>query len=114
MPPSHGAAIVESILGDERLKTMWRNELESMRDRINLLRSELASNLSRETNQDFSFIETQRGMFSFLGISTSQVAKLQENYAIYMVDSSRINVAGINDTNIGYFIESMKRVLSDG
>ena len=113
MPPSHGAAIVESILGDERLKKMWRKELESMRNRINLLRTELASGLSDETSRDFSFIKTQRGMFSFLGISAVQVAKLQENYAIYMVDSSRINVAGINDTNIEYFIASMKSVLSE-
>ncbi|MGB0636949.1 MAG: aromatic amino acid transaminase [Gammaproteobacteria bacterium] len=114
MPPSHGAAIVESILGDERLEKMWRKELESMRNRINLLRTELASGLSDETRRDFSFIKTQRGMFSFLGISAAQVAKLQENYAIYMVDSSRINVAGINDTNIEYFIASMKSVLSEG
>ena len=113
MPPAHGAAIVESILGNERLEQLWRKELEEMRDRINILRSELANRLGSETDRDFSFINTQRGMFSFLGISPEQVAKLQRDYAIYMVDSSRINVAGINSSNIDYFVESMKSVLRE-
>lgn len=111
MPPAHGAAIVEMILADESLEKLWREELDEMRNRINLLRSELASRLSAETEQDFSFIKTQRGMFSFLGISPEKVAVLQNDYAIYMVGSSRINVAGINSSNIDYFIESMKSVL---
>jgi aspartate aminotransferase len=111
MPPAHGAAIVEKILSDKTLNLQWVEELSSMRDRINLLRKELASRLTQEVDQDFSFIEKQKGMFSFLGINASQVARLQEEFAIYMVDSSRINVAGINSSNIDYFVESMTTIL---
>ena len=84
-----------------------------MRDRINLLRKELANRLTQEIDQDFSFIEKQKGMFSFLGIDANQVARLQTEFAIYMVDSSRINVAGINSSNIDYFVESMTTILKN-
>jgi aspartate aminotransferase len=113
MPPAHGAAIVETILSDKTLKLQWVEELSTMRDRINLLRKELANRLTREIDQDFSFIEKQKGMFSFLGIDTNQVARLQKEFAIYMVDSSRINVAGVNSSNIDYFVESMTTILKN-
>ncbi len=113
MPPAHGAAIVETILSDKTLKLQWVEELSTMRDRINLLRKELANRLTREIDQDFSFIKKQKGMFSFLGIDTNQVARLQKEFAIYMVDSSRINVAGVNSSNIDYFVESMTTILKN-
>ena len=113
MPPAHGAAIVETILSDKKLKLQWVEELSTMRDRINLLRKELANRLTQEIDQDFSFIEKQKGMFSFLGIDANQVARLQTEFAIYMVDSSRINVAGVNSSNIDYFVESMTTILKN-
>lgn len=113
MPPAHGAAIVETILSDKTLKLQWVEELSTMRDRINLLRKELANRLTQEIDQDFSFIEKQKGMFSFLGIDANQVARLQTEFAIYMVDSSRINVAGVNSSNIDYFVESMTTILKN-
>ena len=111
MPPAHGAAIVEIILNDETLHAAWVEELTGMRERINGLRDLLARRLGERTGQDFGFIREQRGMFSFLGISPEQVAQLRDEYAIYMVDSSRINVAGVNGANLEHFIESMGRVL---
>ncbi|MEM7540641.1 MAG: amino acid aminotransferase [Pseudomonadota bacterium] len=112
MPPAHGAAIVERILGDEAMSASWRRELDEMRERINGLRALLAQSLSEKTGQDFSFIERQRGMFSFLGITPEQVATLKEQYSIYMVDSSRINVAGINQKNVKYFVDAVGSVLA--
>ena len=111
MPPAHGAAIVEIILGDEALNVAWVKELDEMRDRINGLRNVLAERLAVATGQDFSFIQKQRGMFSFLGISPEQVTRLQKECGIYMVGSSRINVAGINNANLDYFLESCAKVL---
>lgn len=112
MPPAHGAAIVEIILHDEALNASWIEELDGMRDRINGLRSTLATRLTEATGRDFSFIEEQRGMFSFLGITPQQVETLRTQYSIYMVDSSRINVAGVNNANIDYFVQAMGEVLA--
>ncbi|MGB1885554.1 MAG: aromatic amino acid transaminase [Gammaproteobacteria bacterium] len=112
MPPAHGAAIVEIILHDEALNASWIEELDGMRDRINGLRATLATRLTEATARDFSFIEEQRGMFSFLGITPQQVETLRTQYSIYMVDSSRINVAGVNNANIDYFVQAMGEVLA--
>lgn len=95
MPPAHGASIVETILGDTTLKTQWQEELDGMCKRILRLRHAFADALAPAG--DFSFIGRQRGMFSFLGISPEQVVHLRKEHGIYMLDSSRVNVAGLND-----------------
>ena len=50
-------------------------------------------------------------MFSFLGLSVAQVDQLREQFSIYMVGSSRINIAGISQTNIDYLAQSIAAVL---
>ena len=50
-------------------------------------------------------------MFSFLGVNVDQVQTLVNDYSIYLVNSSRINVAGINDSNIEYLSNSLAAVL---
>lgn len=95
MPPAHGASIVETILGDTTLKTQWQEELDGMCKRILHLRHAFADALAPAGN--FSFIARQRGMFSFLGISPEQVEHLRKEHGIYMLDSSRVNIAGLND-----------------
>ena len=112
MPPDHGAAIVREILDDAGLRADWDGELAAMRDRINGLRALLADRLLQAgANADFRFIEREKGMFSFLGISVDQVKLLVERYSIYLVNSGRINIAGINEDNIDYLVDSLVAVL---
>lgn len=112
MPPDHGAAIVREILDDAGLRADWDVELAAMRDRINGLRALLADRLLQAgANADFRFIEREKGMFSFLGISVDQVKLLVERYSIYLVNSGRINIAGINEDNIDYLVDSLVAVL---
>jgi aspartate aminotransferase len=112
MPPDHGAAIVELILSNDALRTEWDVELTEMRDRINGLRAQFVKQIqSIGIEQDFSFIEKEKGMFSFLGVNVDQVQTLVNDYSIYLVNSSRINVAGINDSNIEYLSNSLAAVL---
>jgi aspartate aminotransferase len=112
MPPDHGAAIVQLILTNDVLRAEWDAELTEMRDRINGLRSQFVKQIqSIGIEQDFSFIEREKGMFSFLGVNVDQVQTLVNDYSIYLVNSSRINVAGINDANIEYLSNSLATVL---
>ena len=111
MPPAHGALLVEQILGDNNLTSIWAGELNEMRNRILDLRVKLASKLSEATNLDFNFITKQKGMFSFLGISKEQINTLKNKHAIYMVDSSRINIAGLNSNNLEFFVKGIKAVV---
>jgi len=112
MPPAHGAAIVETILSSEELTSLWHQELKVMRDRIKNNRQVLVDKLiSNGVTRDFSFITNQAGMFSFLGITAQQVKQLQDEYSIYMVDSSRISIAGIATNNVDYLAQSIAKIL---
>lgn len=112
MPPDHGAVLVQMILNNASLRHEWNKELTEMRNRINSLRAQFVKKLqSIGVEQDFSFIEREKGMFSFLGVNVDQVQSLVKDYSIYLVNSSRINVAGINDDNIDYLATSLAAVL---
>jgi aspartate aminotransferase len=112
MPPDHGAAIAGRILNTPELRKLWVEELAGVRSRINGLRSLLVKKLAeRGAPHDFSFIARERGMFSFLGISKEQVIRLREEFHVYMLESSRINLAGINNSNVDYVADSIVAVL---
>lgn len=112
MPPAHGAAIVETILGSAELSRLWYAELQVMRNRINGNRQLLVEKLTQAgVKQSFDFITQQKGMFSFLGISADQVKRLKDEFSIYMVDSSRISIAGISKKNVDYLAQSIKAVI---
>jgi aspartate aminotransferase len=113
MPPAHGALLAGRVLTDADLGELWRAELGRMCSRINDLRGLLVSRLTAATGRDFGFIQQEKGMFSFLGISPEQVEALREKHSIYMVGSSRINVAGINQGNIDYFANAVASVIED-
>ena len=113
MPPDHGAAIVQEILSDAALSAAWRDELNTMRTRINTLRRETVAQLAKQCPQrDFSFIARQKGMFSYLGVNVEQVTKLRSQHHIYMTDDSRMNIAGLRTENIPYFARAVAQVLS--
>jgi aspartate aminotransferase len=111
MPPAHGAILAGMVLSDEALGSSWRAELAGMCERLNGVRALLDDKLSAATGQDFSFIRRESGMFSFLGLTPAQVDRLREEFSVYMVGSSRINVAGVNQTNVDYLAESLAAVL---
>jgi aspartate aminotransferase len=114
MPPDHGAAIVARVLHDTELRALWIEELTAMRERINGLRRLLVDKLAeRGVPRDFSFIAEERGMFSFLGIGRERVIRLREAFHVYMVESSRINLAGINSANVDYVADSIAAVLEE-
>lgn len=112
MPPDHGASAVAEILADSELNRDWELELTEVRERINGLRSALVIALNKQgIDRDFGFIEQEKGMFSFLGLSVDQVQTLINDFSIYLVDSSRINIAGINSSNIEYLAQSIAATL---
>lgn len=111
-PPTHGAAIVAMVLNSPKLRQMWEDELAQMRDRIKSMRHGLKEKLAAAgVSQDFSFIEAQRGMFSYSGLTSDQVAKLQEQDGIYALSTGRICVAALNTKNIDRVAQAIARVL---
>ncbi|MGC9053737.1 MAG: amino acid aminotransferase, partial [Candidatus Hydrogenedens sp.] len=95
-PPAHGAYIVHTILSSPELRSEWEKEVQEMCSRIKNMRKLFVEKLKEQgVNQDFGFIEKQKGMFSFSGLTKEQVLRLREEFSIYIVNSGRINVAGI-------------------
>ena len=112
MPPAHGALLVSMVLGDPQLRSQWEAELEEVRLRIKSMRNLLCDSLENNAaGMDFSHIKRQNGMFSFLGITTSQLERLRTEFGIYIVSSTRINLAGVNSNNIEHLTQSLLTVL---
>jgi len=113
MPPDHGAAIVEAVLTDGALCRQWTDELDGMRKRIEQLRREVVQHLAeRCPGRDFGFIARHHGMFSLFGIATAQIRELRARHHIYMIDDSRMNVAGLRRENLDYFARAVAEVLA--
>ena len=112
VPPDHGAVVVSLILDDPDLRAAWRVELAEMRGRLREMRVLLNDALrERAPEHDFSHLVRAVGMFCFLGVTPEQVARLKKEFGVYMVDSSRINIAGITAGNVNYLADSIAAVL---
>ncbi|MCT8000436.1 aromatic amino acid transaminase [Sphingomonas sanguinis] len=113
MPPDHGAAVVRLILEDEALTREWRDELETMRQRLEGLRSTLAAG-GRIGAIDLGAVAHGKGMFATLPLSPSQVEWLRDRHGIYMAGSGRINIAGFNSAAIGRFHAALRDMAANG
>ncbi|WP_432463185.1 amino acid aminotransferase [Agarivorans sp. QJM3NY_33] len=111
-PPSHGAAVVTTILQNPELKAQWHSEVTEMRERIKEMRDLFVATLAEKGAEgDYSFIQRQNGMFSFSGLSKQQVQILKEQHAVYIVGSGRISVAGMTKDNMQALCEAIAAVV---
>ncbi len=112
-PPAHGADIVETILGDPALRTQWELDLAAMRDRILGNRARFVEALTAAgVPGNWEPIRHQRGMFALLGLSTDQVARLRDEFAVYTVGRCRVNVAGLTPANLDHVVNALKTVIA--
>lgn len=112
MPPDHGANTSHLVLTTDSMNTVWRTELEDMRLRMVRLRKSFADAMRQRTNSDrFDYIINQKGMFSRLPLSPSQIESLRDNNAIYIVGDGRINVAGLPEEDMDALAEAISAVL---
>lgn len=111
-PPAHGAKIITTILRSPELAGDWEEELAGMRDRIRAMRRGFVDGLAAlGVPKDFSFLQHQNGMFSFTGLTKAQVLRLREECSIYIVDSGRINVAGMTPENLPVVCRAIAAVM---
>jgi len=111
-PPTHGGAIVARVLNTPELRTLWSDELATMRERIRTMRTQLVDALNAQgVRQDFGFVLQQRGMFSYSGLNSAQVDRLREEFGIYAVGTGRICVAALNSKNMDYVAQSIAQVI---
>jgi aromatic-amino-acid transaminase len=112
-PPIFGGQIVARVLGDAPLRALWESEVGAMRERILAMRRRLHEVLRAQVRgRDFGYFLTQRGMFSYTGLSPQQVDVLREQHAVYLVRSGRMCVAGLNSGNVEAAAAAMAAVLA--
>ncbi|MGZ8259840.1 MAG: amino acid aminotransferase [Caldimonas sp.] len=113
-PPIHGGQIVAAVLGEPDLRQRWEAELGAMRERILAMRQALHRVLAATVpGRDFSYFLHQRGMFSYTGLTPRQVDRLRDEFAVYLVRSGRMCVAGLNRGNVDATARAMAAVLGD-
>lgn len=111
-PPTHGAAVVAEVLTNPQLRQIWEGEVTAMRERIRAMRQKLFDVMQPQVkDRDLSYFLTQRGMFSYTGLSADQVDQLKEEYAIYLIRSGRMCLAGLNLHNVDYVAECFAAVM---
>lgn len=112
-PAIHAAKLVAHVLGDADLRPMWEAELAAMRERILAMRHALHARLvTLAPGRDFGYLLSQRGMFSYTGLSAEQVDRLREQHAVYLIRSGRICVAGLNTANVKRTATAIAAVLA--
>jgi aromatic-amino-acid transaminase len=111
-PPTHGASIVAAVLNSPQLRAQWEEELAEMRLRIRDMRTQMVDLLAKNAPQrDFSFVGRQRGMFSYSGLTVEQVTRLRNEFGIYALDTGRICVAALNQSNIDVVTKAIVAVI---
>ena len=111
-PAIHAAGIVSLVLGDPGLRAAWEADVAAMRERILGMRRRLHAVLSdRVPGRDFGYFLSQRGMFSYTGLSPAQVDRLRDEFAVYLVRSGRMCVAGLNTGNVERTAQAIAAVM---
>lgn len=111
-PPAHGAAVVTTILADDALRQIWQDEVEGMRQRIASLRQGLVEALTPYgLAERFAHIAEQRGMFSYTGLTAAQVRRLRAEHSVYLVESGRASVAGLDAGRLDELARAIARVV---
>jgi aromatic-amino-acid transaminase len=113
-PPIHGGQIVAAVLTEPALRRDWEAELAAMRERIKAMRHSLHGVLAAKVpGRDFGYFLSQHGMFSYTGLSPRQVDRLRDEFAVYVLRSGRMCVAGLNRGNVDATARAMAAVLAD-
>jgi aromatic-amino-acid transaminase len=111
-PPIFGGQLVARVLGEADLRASWEADVTAMRERIAAMRRRLHDVLAAKLpGRDFGYFLTQRGMFSYTGLTAGQVDTLRERHAVYLVRSGRMCVAGLNTKNVEATAVAMAAVL---
>ena len=108
----HGMHIVAGILDDQVLTAGWLGELSEMRGRIASMKKQFSLQLlSRVVQKDYTYLQDARGMFCFCSLDPEAVERLKKEYAVYMTEDSRVNLAGLIPSNIDYVVDSIAKVI---
>lgn len=111
LPTSFGQMVVGSILSDHKKREYWYEAFRIMFNRLFQMRTELKNELRNLGSLlDWTFLTEQSGMFAYTGLSEGEIEELQEKFAVFMLKSGRISIAGLNHQNVGLVAKAFHEV----
>ena len=111
-PPAYGASLVRTVLTDPALNAQWRAEVDEMRVRMQAMRERLIQGMvAEQPHVDWSFLDVQRGMFAYAPVLGAHMVRLREEFGVYIIESGRICVAGLNTGNVDRVAHAFASVL---
>lgn len=113
-PPAFGGSLVQTVLNTPALRAQWEAEVEAMRSRMHAMRTRLYEGLMHHhPAYDWSFLLAQRGMFSYAPVLGPRMRRLMDEFGVYIIESGRICVAGLNEQNVDRAAQAFASVLKD-
>jgi aspartate/tyrosine/aromatic aminotransferase len=100
MAPGLGQDIMANIL--ENYFQEWQSEVKEIRNTLNQNRKILADRLP----PNFAHLAKTAGMFGLLPFTPDQNQSIRNDFAVYFPNNGRINIAGINPSNLDYIIKA--------
>ena len=111
-PGIHAAGVVSRVLTQPALRKSWEADVAGMRERILAMRKSLHGVLGAKLpGRDFGYFLSQRGMFSYTGLSAAQVDRLRAEFGVYLVRSGRLCLSGLNTGNVERTAVAMASVI---
>lgn len=113
-PPAYGGHLVETVLLDPALRAVWEAEVTEMRERIHAMRARLHAGLVRHhPDFDWDFLLAQSGMFSYAPALAPHMDRLIQAHGVYIIESGRICIAGLNGQNVDRVAHAFASVLKE-
>ncbi|KAK8038213.1 hypothetical protein PG994_014980 [Apiospora phragmitis] len=110
--PLFGCRIVYTILSNPELTTLWKQDLQTMSDRIKTVRGRLREQIELQSGVgDWSHLESQIGMFSFTGLTEQHVKRLRGTHHVYLMQNGRASLSGVNECNVKYVADAFSEVI---
>lgn len=110
--PAFGARVATIVQQDEELKEIWAEDVLAVTNRLKGVRQQILDKFTKlQTPGSWEHVVKQNGLFWYTGLTELQVEKLLEEYHIYGTPNGRVNVAGLNDSNIDLYCNAVDAIV---
>lgn len=102
--PAFGARVAAIVQSDAELRKVWKQDVRDVVERLCGVRQKVFEQLTElKTPGSWKHVLELKGLFWFSGLTPLQVEKLIEEHHIYGTENGRVNIAGLNDSNINKY-----------
>jgi len=111
-PPSHGARIISTILGNEMYLREWLKAIQTMSEKLKYRRLMLRGMMeAKKIPGNWEYLTNQTGPYTFLGLNETQVKHMMKRHHIYMFSNGRVDLGSLSTKRMKHFVTAVSEVL---